>query len=300
MAIYRLMSCYATTIFHVLLLKNLPMSIYAIGDVQGCRRQLDSLVSRIQSTSPDPTLIFVGDLVNRGPDSVATLRRVRQLGTTAKVVLGNHDLNLLGLANGVRKPHRSDTLQQVMDAPDRDELLDWLRHQPLALFENGHLFVHAGVVPQWSAEQTITLAHEVEAVLRGPDWLGFLREMYGNTPAKWNDSLRGVERLRCIVNALTRIRHCQADGTIDFTTSEVGVSSRPDLIPWFDVPGRKTENVTVVFGHWSTLGLTVRDNLIGLDTGCVWGGRLTAVRIEDRAEDREIFQVDCPEYQKPG
>lgn len=274
----------------------LLMTIYAIGDSQGCHQRVLELVNRIQSASTNPELIFVGDLVNRGPESLAMLRYIRALGDTATVVLGNHDLHLLAVANGIRKPHRSDTLDAILQAPDRDELLDWLRCQPLAQFKNGHLIVHAGVLPQWSAQETLGLAREVETVLRGPDWVSFLREMYGNTPAKWDDALQGVDRLRCIVNALTRLRYCHADGSMELILAESSAGPQHDLLPWFDMPGRRTEDVTVVFGHWSTLGLTMRPNLIGLDTGCVWGGKLTAVRLEDRA----VFQVSCPQYQKPG
>jgi bis(5'-nucleosyl)-tetraphosphatase (symmetrical) len=272
------------------------MSFYAIGDLQGCHQQLLALTERIHATSASPKLIFVGDLVNRGPDSLGTLRHIRALGHTANVVLGNHDLHLLAVANGIRKPHASDTLDDILQAPDRDELLDWLRHQSLASFIDGHLIVHAGVLPQWSAQQALNLAHEVETVLRGPDWVGFLREMYGNAPARWDDTLRGPDRLRCIVNAMTRMRYCRADGTMELNSPKGAPPAQPGQLPWFDVPGRKSQDVTVVCGHWSTLGLVMRPNLISLDTGCVWGGQLTAVRLEDRA----VLQVDCPQHQRPG
>lgn len=272
------------------------MSTYVIGDLQGCYPKLNELLARIRTVCPQPKIIFVGDLVNRGPSSLATLREVRALGDTVNMVLGNHDLHLLAVAHGIRKPHPSDTLDDVLQAPDRDELLEWLRRQPMALLENGHLLVHAGVLPQWSAAQTMALAHEVETVLRGPDWVAFLRQMYGNTPARWDDVLTGTDRLRCIVNALTRIRFCTPDGTMDLTASKGVETALPGYLPWFDVPGRKTEDVTVVFGHWSTLGLTMRPNLISLDTGCLWGGKLTAVCLDDRS----VIQVDCPQYQRPG
>jgi len=272
------------------------MTTYVIGDLQGCRPKLTELLDRIRAVCPQPKFIFVGDLVNRGPSSLATLREVRALGNSASMVLGNHDLHLLAVAHNIRRQHPSDTLDDILQAPDRDELLDWLRCQPLALFENGHLLVHAGVLPQWTAAQTMALAGEVEAVLRGPDWVGFLRQMYGNTPARWDDRLTGADRLRCIVNALTRIRFCMADGTMELTASKGVETEMPGYMRWFDVPGRKTEDVTVVFGHWSTLGLTLRSNLISLDTGCLWGGKLTAVCLEDRS----VIQVDCPQYQRPG
>ncbi len=273
------------------------MSTYAIGDVQGCQERLHELLAHIHEKAPDAQLIFVGDLVNRGPHSLEALRQIRALGPRARVVLGNHDLHLLAVAQNIRKRHRSDTLDEILSAPDREELIDWVRQQPLAIFDHDHLFVHAGVLPQWTAQQAVELAGEVERVLRGPDWVDFLRQMYGNEPARWDDSLQGVDRLRCIVNALTRMRFCLPDGTMDLISSKGGVESAPPgHIPWFDIAGRKTEDVTVVFGHWSALGLTMRPNLIGLDTGCLWGGKLSAVCLEDRS----VIQMDCPQYQQPG
>jgi bis(5'-nucleosyl)-tetraphosphatase (symmetrical) len=275
---------------------NTPATLYAIGDVQGCQSRLASLLEQLDAGGEQPGVVFVGDLVNRGPQSLATVRTVRAMGERANVVLGNHDLHLLAAAHGIRKPSLSDTFAEILAAPDRDDILEWLRHQPLARMHNRHLLVHAGVLPQWSAEQTLALAAEVEAVLRGPDWIDFLRNMYGNEPAMWSDDLRGMDRLRCIVNALTRIRYCTPDGTMDFSTKESDGPGAAALLPWFEVPGRKTADITVVFGHWSALGLVMRANLIGLDTGCVWGGKLTAVRLADRA----LVQVDCPQYRKPG
>lgn len=272
------------------------MPTYAIGDLQGCRGKLAELLDKIRLSCPEPRLIFVGDLVNRGPQSLETLREVKALGDTTNVVLGNHDLHLLAVAHGIRRAHPSDTINDILDAPDRDELLDWLRHRPLAIFEDNHLLVHAGVLPQWTAQQTMELAAEVEAVLQGPDWVDFLRQMYGNAPARWDDSLRGADRLRCIVNALTRLRFCTEDGTMDLATSKGTEIEVPGYMRWFDVPGRKTEDVTVVFGHWSTLGLTMLPNIISLDTGCLWGGKLSSVCLQDRS----ILQVQCPQYQKPG
>ncbi len=269
---------------------------YAIGDVQGCQSRLLALLEQLDQGPERPRLVFVGDLVNRGPQSLATLRTVRSLGERADVVLGNHDLHLLAAAHGIRKPNISDTFAEILAAPDRDAILDWLRRQPLARLQDGHLLVHAGVLPQWTAQQTLDLAAEIESVLRGPDWVDFLEQMYGNEPATWDDSLRGPARLRCIVNALTRIRYCTPDGTMDFSTKESDGPGAAALLPWFEAPGRKTEDVSVVFGHWSALGLVLRPNLIGLDTGCVWGGKLTAVRLGDRA----LVQVDCPQYKRPG
>lgn len=272
------------------------MKTYAIGDIQGCCDNLCALLTKLDNPDQKNRLIFVGDLINRGPHSLATLRHIRALGNRAEAVLGNHDLHLLAVSQGIRPFHASDTMQDILIAPDRDELIDWLRHRPLALFEQGHLLFHAGVLPQWNAEQVMALAHEVETALRGPDWVDFLRHMYGNEPAIWSDDLQGYDRLRCIINTLTRIRFCRPDGGIDFKIKEGAGAAPPGYLPWFDMPGRKTADVTCVFGHWSALGLTLRPNLIGLDTGCVWGGKLTAVRLEDRA----LFQVDCPPAQKIG
>jgi bis(5'-nucleosyl)-tetraphosphatase (symmetrical) len=269
------------------------MPIYAIGDLQGCHASLVALLERIDAVAPEATLWFTGDLVNRGPHSLATLRLVRSLGARAQIVLGNHDLHLLAVAQGIRPAHRSDTLADILAAPDRDELLDWLRQQPLAHFANGHLLVHAGVLPQWSAQQTMALAHEVGQALRGPGWVDFLREMYGNTPVRWDDGLRGSERLRCVVNGLTRVRFCDAAGNMDFRAKGGPESAPPGFMPWFGVPQRRTEEVTVVFGHWSALGLMLRPTLIALDTGCIWGRQLSAVRLEDRA----LVQVECAQDQ---
>jgi bis(5'-nucleosyl)-tetraphosphatase (symmetrical) len=272
------------------------MHTYVIGDLQGCQQQTLALLQRIQTDSPAPArILFAGDIVNRGPASLASLRLVRMLGNGANTVLGNHDLHLLALAHGIRKPHKGDTLNEILAAPDCIELLDWLRHRPMAILEDKHLLVHAGVLPQWSAEQTMALAHEVESVLQGPDWVDFLREMYGNNPAQWHDDLRGTARLRCIVNGLTRLRFCTADGVMDFETKDGANAAPTGFMPWFDVPGRNSADVTVMFGHWSTLGLMLRPNVIGLDTGCVWGGKLSAVRLHDRA----LLQVDCPQYRAP-
>lgn len=272
------------------------MTTYAIGDLQGCHTQLNALLEEIDATTPNAQLVFVGDIVNRGPKSLATLRQIYALRKRARIVLGNHDLNLLAVACGLRKPHASDTLDDILAADDREELLTWLRHQPLAIEQDGNLFVHAGVLPQWSTQQTLALSAEVEAALQGDDWPEFLKKMYGNEPAMWNDDLQDADRLRCIVNALTRIRFCKPDGGMDFKTVEGADNAPAGLLPWFDLPNRQTQDSTVVFGHWSTLGLLIRPNVLGLDTGCVWGGKLTAINLHDRS----TIQVDCPQHQKPG
>lgn len=277
---------------------------YAIGDLQGCDQQLAMLLEKIKLQTQAKTkthtqitkFIFVGDIVNRGPQSLHTLQRIRAFGDDAEMVLGNHDLHLLAVAKGIRKAHASDTLGDILNSPDCDAWIDWLRHQPLALFKNNHLIVHAGVLPQWTTQQTLELAREVETCLQGPDWIDFLREMYGNTPRQWNDKLTGMDRLRCIVNGLTRIRFCTKDGFMDLDTKEGLNAALPNYMPWFDVPERKTSDATIVFGHWSTLGLMLRPNVIGLDTGCVWGGKLTALCLENRS----LVQVDCPQQQRPN
>jgi bis(5'-nucleosyl)-tetraphosphatase (symmetrical) len=267
----------------------------AIGDLQGCNARLGALLHRADPDNSRP-LWFAGDLVNRGPHSLAALRRLQALGNRATVVLGNHDLHLLASATGVRKIHRSDTLLPIMDAEDRNALLDWVRTRPLAHLADGHLMVHAGVFPQWSPDETVALAAEVQAVLSGPHWVDFLRVMYGNTPTRWSNSLSGDDRLRTIVNGLTRMRFIDAEGGMDFEVKEGANDAPPGLTPWFDVPDRRTAEVTVIFGHWSTLGLLMRPNLLGLDTGCVWGGSLTAVSLSDR----EVFQVKCHRERDPS
>lgn len=272
------------------------MPTYVIGDLQGCQASLLSLLERIHQESADASVIFVGDLVNRGPHSLATLRTIRQLGSRATALLGNHDLHLLAVATGIRQAHASDTINDILQSEERDEWIDWIRNRPLAHFDNGHLIVHAGVLPQWTAQQTLALAREVETVLRGSDWIDFLRQMYGNQPARWSDELTGTDRLRCIVNALTRIRYCTPDGAMELTNKEAFGPALSGFVPWFDMPGRRSRDTTIVFGHWSTMGLLLRPDVIGLDTGCVWGGKLTAVRLEDRL----VIQVDCPQYQQPG
>lgn len=264
------------------------MARYLIGDLQGCLDPLEALLDRLP-LEPDDTLWFAGDLVNRGPDSLGVLRCLMALAREGRVrcVLGNHDLHLLGVAEGLARLHRSDTLDALLAAPDRRELLDWLRHQPLAIVEDGFLLVHAGVVPQWTAAQTRACAAEVEAALQGPDWHTFLAAMYGNQPDRWDPALAGLPRLRMITNALTRMRLCNAEGRMDFAFKGE-LSHAPDgLMAWFDVPGRATADTQVLFGHWSALGLYLRPGLVGVDTGCVWGRALTAVRLEDRA----VFQV---------
>lgn len=254
------------------------------------------MLTQYQQTHPPAERLWLcGDLVNRGPQSLSLLRWAYQNRDRLVCVLGNHDLHLLAVACGARRAGRNDTLDEVLNAPDREQLLDWLRAQPLAHFEAGHLLVHAGVLPNWDLAAVLSLADEVQTVLRGSDWRSFLHQMYGDQPNRWNDRLVGIDRLRVIVNALTRLRFCSRDGAMEFASKE-GTGSAPlGFMPWFDVPTRATRHLTVVFGHWSTLGLVDRPDLLGLDTGCVWGGALTAVRLSDRAR----FQVCCPQAAVP-
>ncbi len=280
------------------------MAIYCIGDIQGCDSALGRLLDTIGFSASRDTVYLLGDLVNRGPDSAAVLRRCMRHGGAIRCLLGNHDLHLLAAAQGVRKPSRRDTLATVLDAPDREALLDWVRQQPLARTHEHAgqtlLMVHAGVLPTWSAADTLAYADEVHAVLRSPALFAFLQAMYGNTPDRWSDRLTGTDRLRVIVNALTRLRFCSADGVMDFESTESASAAPPGLMPWFDAPGRRTAGTVVAFGHWSTLGWLDRRDLIGLDTGCVWGGCLSAVRFGTTLADRELIQVHCEQAQQPG
>jgi bis(5'-nucleosyl)-tetraphosphatase (symmetrical) len=276
------------------------MAYYLIGDVQGCDGALQRLLDKVGFSPSRDALYALGDLVNRGPSSTAVLRRLVGLGDAARCLLGNHDLNLLAIACGVRAPHRNDTVAQVLDAPDREPLLQWLRHQRLALWAHGILMVHAGVLPAWDAGQVLRLASEVEALLRGPGQRDFLAHMYGNEPAEWDDSLTGPARWRVIVNALTRLRFCTPEGRMGLKASGGPASAPPGMLPWFDLPGRRTAGLPIAFGHWSTLGLLQRPDLISLDTGCVWGGCLTAVRLGPRPGAHEVIQVTCEASQTPG
>lgn len=265
------------------------MAIYAIGDIQGCHTEFLRLLEQIRFDPAGDKLWLVGDLVNRGPDSLQVLRFVKSLGDSAITVLGNHDLHLLAVAEGAAELHRSDTLDEVLGASDRDELLAWLRRQRLIHAENGYVLVHAGLLPQWSVRQAVSLAHEVENVLRGDDYAIFFARMYGNTPHSWDEELGGYKRLRVITNAFTRMRICTPQGEMEFKfKGEVG-HVPTGYLPWFDVPERKSGDATVIFGHWSALGLKATSNVIALDTGCLWGGPMTAIRLEDR----QLFQVSC-------
>ena len=265
------------------------MATYAIGDVQGCFDELRKLLDAFRFDGTSDRLWFVGDLVNRGPASLATLRFVRGLGDRAVVVLGNHDLHLLSLALGHVRSRSDDTLDDVIAAPDRDDLLDWLRGRPMIHVAGNYTLVHAGLLPQWDTAKARSLAQEVEAALRGPGYGAFLSKLYGSRPDRWADDLRGADRLRVIVNAMTRLRFCTPDGAMEFHTKGETTQAPDGYLPWFDVPGRKSASSTVICGHWSALGLRLAPNLLALDTGCVWGGQLSAIRLDDR----RLYQISC-------
>lgn len=275
---------------------NAGGSIWMIGDVQGCCAPLEQLLAHPDITAePDARFWFAGDLINRGPQSLESLRRIMALGDRAVSVLGNHDLHLLGVVAGIRKPSKSDTIHDILNAPDAQALIDWLRFRPMAHFEQDHLLVHAGVLAKWDVAKTLSVADEVQKMLRAPNWKKSLQKMYGNEPTQWKEGYKGGKRLRVIINALTRMRLCTPQGHMEFHT-KVSPGAWPDgLVPWFDVKNRRTRDITIVFGHWSTLGLLVRSDVICLDTGCVWGGNLTAVRLQDR----KIVQIKCPQFQDP-
>ena len=271
---------------------------YLVGDLQGCDDALERLLAEIGFSPSRDRLVVLGDLVNRGPGSLAVLRRLRGLGAAAECLLGNHDLHLLAVAFGGRSLHRGDTFADVLDAPDRAGWIEWLRARPLALERDGWLCVHAGLVPQWDRADTLARAAEVEAMLAS-DGLGeFLHQMYADEPVRWRDELAGARRLRFIINVLTRARFVDAQGTLDLKTKEGAGGAPAGFVPWFEVPGRRSEGVPVAFGHWSTLGLVMRPDLLALDTGCVWGGCLSAVRVDGGRQ--ELVQVTCAQAQRPG
>jgi bis(5'-nucleosyl)-tetraphosphatase (symmetrical) len=271
---------------------------YAIGDIQGCCDELKTLLAQLRFSADRDELWFVGDLVNRGPQSLETLRFVRSLGAAATVVLGNHDLHLLALAYGSkRKARDGDTLDAVLSAPDRDQLLEWLLGRPLLVFDEprGDLLVHAGLVSEWTPRFAAKLAREVEAVLRD-DARTLFDSMYGNKPDRWSEQLRGMDRLRFAINAFTRMRFCAKTGEMDLKAKGAPGDQPEHLLPWFDMPGRASANVRVVCGHWSTLGLKRRSDLLALDTGCVWGRQLTAVNLD---ADEPPVQLACSGHLTP-
>jgi len=273
------------------------MAVYAIGDVQGCYPALMKLLTQIGFDPDRDRLWFTGDLVNRGPRSLEVLRFVKSLGERAECVLGNHDLHLLAVAAGAAKLKKRDTLDDILRATDRNDLLHWLRTRPLLHHDDvlGYTLIHAGLLPPWNLADARHLAHEAETVLRGDQADVFFRHMYGDLPDHWNENLRGVDRLRVIINAFTRLRYCDLEGNMDLRPKGPPGSQPPDLIPWFQVPGRRSKELKIVFGHWSALGLWDGDGVIGLDSGCLWGRSLSAVRLD--ISPSEFFSIDCEPYQ---
>jgi bis(5'-nucleosyl)-tetraphosphatase (symmetrical) len=266
------------------------MSTYAIGDIQGCFEPLLQLLERCSFDPEKDTLWFTGDLVNRGPHSLETLRFVRSLGERAITVLGNHDLHLLCVALGITHSRKGDTLEEVLRAPDGPDLLEWLRHRPFAHATPHFILVHAGILPQWNRSQVLVRAYEAEQALRGQHYREFLAHIYGNEPNGWTDELTGLDRFRVIVNSFTRLRLCSPEGVMEFFHKGPPENMPKGFFPWYDIPTRQTQDETVIFGHWSALGLHLDSHILALDTGCLWGGPLTAIRLEDRA----VFQVTCP------
>ena len=275
------------------------MSVYWVGDLQGCDEPLGHLLEEIGFSPSRDRLYVLGDLVNRGPSSLAVLRRLFKMGGSVECVLGNHDLHLLALASGARQPSRTDTLNEILKATDKQSLLDWLQHQALAIFKEDVLMVHAGVLPQWSLSTTLELANEIEQVLRGPDASEFLMNMYGNEPAQWHPSLKGLDRLRCALNAFTRLRFCSLTGHMEFKVKENSAKAPEGYMPWFEVPGRQTMGTRIAFGHWSTLGAVSRTDIWAMDTGCVWGVCLTAIQRDSVSEKPRKIEIKCPPYQTP-
>jgi bis(5'-nucleosyl)-tetraphosphatase (symmetrical) len=271
------------------------MSIYAIGDIQGCFDDLLRLLDAISFDKNTDQLWFAGDLVNRGPKSLETLRFVKSLGSSAVTVLGNHDMHLLAASCIKRTANKKDSLNQVLESSDSHELIHWLRHQPL--FHHNHEFclVHAGLPPQWDFKKTQKMALIAEQALRRPDYSLFLKQMYGNKPNLWSSHLKGMSQLRFIINCFTRMRYCDAEGRLDFANSGPIGTQPKNLLPWFEVPNRKSADMRIIFGHWSTLGYYEGSNCYAIDTGCLWGGQLTALRLDNPVQR---ISIDCPGVKK--
>ncbi len=275
------------------------MSTYAIGDLQGCYSELQDLLDKINFDETNDLLWFVGDLVNRGPQSLECLRFVKSLGTNAKTVLGNHDLHLLAIANKVRKPHRKDTFDDILKAKDSEELFNWIRQQPLLVHDSeiNYTMMHAGLPPQWTQEQAKELAQETESLLQSEQFNNFIHNMYGDQPDTWSEKLKDDDKHRFIINALTRIRYCEANGKLNIKETCAPGKQAESLIPWYALAERKTKQDKIIFGHWSTVHLgNEKDfkqyNVYPLDTGCLWGGTLTAMRLEDE----KLFSVPSQQH----
>lgn len=271
------------------------MSIYAIGDIQGCFDELLRLLEVISFDEHTDQLWFAGDLVNRGPKSLETLRFIKSLGDSAVTVLGNHDLHLLAASCAPKIAHKKDSLLPILEAPDSDELIDWLRHRPLFHFNEDFCLIHAGLPPQWDFKKTKKMALLAEQALQGPKYEAFLKQMYGNKPNIWSPDLKRVDKLRFIINCFTRMRYCDVNGRLDFVHSGPIGSQPKSLMPWFDVPKRKSADMRIIFGHWSALGYYEGPNCYAIDTGCLWGGQLTALKL---GEQVQRFSIDCPEVKK--
>lgn len=273
------------------------MAVYAIGDIQGCVLPFEELLEKLAFDPNEDKLWLTGDLVNRGPDSLQTLRLVKKLGASVVTVLGNHDLHFLAIAEKIRRNRTGDTLKQIRKAPDLDELIAWLRQQPLVHCDKKLkvILVHAGVYPGWSRKQLLQYARSVERKIQGKKYLKFLQKMYGRQPVGWNDQLKGWQRIRFITNALTRMRYCDARGNLNFTQKCAPGSQPKKLMPWYEHPNMKCKKWRIVFGHWSSLGYIQNNRVISLDSGCVWGGKLTAVRLDgmDASFVAPIWQLDC-------
>jgi bis(5'-nucleosyl)-tetraphosphatase (symmetrical) len=274
------------------------MAVYAIGDIQGCYTELRSLLDRIAFDADKDELWLTGDLVNRGTDSLSVLRFVRGLGDSARCVLGNHDLHLLALACGARRGSRRDTLEELLAADDAEELIHRLRHRPMLHHDEslGWTMVHAGLPPQWDLATAFTCAQELESRLQRADYASLLAVLFGDLPDAWSTSLSGIERLRFTTNCLTRLRYCQADGKLALAYKGAPGTQPDNLMPWFRVPHRASQQLRIVFGHWSTLPLLNETNLLALDGGCVWGGRLVAARLDG---ELQLTQVSCAGHQAP-
>ncbi|GHD70967.1 symmetrical bis(5'-nucleosyl)-tetraphosphatase [Vogesella fluminis] len=272
------------------------MATYAIGDLQGCFAPFMALLRQIEFNPGRDTLWLTGDLVNRGPESLAVLRWVYEHQDCTQMVLGNHDLHLLAVAEGYGKIHSDDTINDVLDAADSKLLLDWLRCQPLMIYEQGYAMVHAGLLPEWSINKALRLAEEVEDELSGKDYRKLFAKLYGNKPSRWHGELKGMDRWRLIINAMTRMRFINSDGELDLSYKGELDGAPAQLRPWFAVDGRRSMDTPIVCGHWSALGLMLNEDVLAIDSGCLWGGSLTAVRLEDRA----CFSLPCPPYREIG
>ncbi|MCL4163561.1 UNVERIFIED_CONTAM: hypothetical protein GTU68_006202 [Idotea baltica] len=274
------------------------MSTYVVGDIQGCLQSFKQLLTLIRFDSTKDHLWLAGDLINRGPESLETLRFIRQLGDSVKCVLGNHDLHLLAIYAGHRETGNKDTLKEILEAPDVEQLIDWLRQQPLMLHSEEHNAVvcHAGIYPGWDLETAKKEARAVEFHLRSQDFRDLFAFMYGNKPARWKENRGRKKRLRFAINCFTRMRYCSIDGKLDFTENRSPGSQTDGLVPWYELPSKLDSNTRVIFGHWSTVGVTSKANIIGIDTGCVWGGKLTAYELDNN----RWHKVECPQAQKIG